>query len=99
MEHFVMVCNGVFPSAALDSGPDLGDPPWMSGQPVRNVIEPLVYRLDANRPGNIRAMYADTEYPLMCNDLVDALHAVGVDNLQLFSAVVIDPATGAEHRD
>jgi hypothetical protein len=100
MPHFVMGCNGVYPTATLDSGPDRSDPPWMTGQPLRKPpTGPLTYTLDAARPGNIPAMIDDTAYPLMRDDLVEALRAVGVDNLEFFEAVIVDPATGQEHRN
>jgi hypothetical protein len=100
MPHFIMACNGVFPSAALESGPSRTDPPWMSGQPLRKPpSEPLIYTLDTKRPGNIPAMITGTAYPLMRDDLIEALRAVGVDNLELFEAVIVDPATGQEHRN
>lgn len=99
MVYFVMACHGVFPSAALD-GPDRFDPPWISGRPLREPItEPLVYTLDPERPGNIPVMFDSTSYPIMRDDLVEALKSVGVDNLELFDARVIDPTTGHEHRN
>jgi hypothetical protein len=100
MAHYVMTCTGVFPSAGLDCGPDRTDPPWISGQPVRAPVnEPLVYTLDAERPGNIRVMIDDTAYPIMRNDLIEALDACGIDNLEYFDAVVVDPTTGVQHHD
>jgi hypothetical protein len=96
--HFVMTCNGVFPSARLGKGPDMDDAPWYGGQPLSQpVAEPLVYTLDPKRPGNIRVMYDDAAYPLMRDDLIEALRAAGVDNLQLFGATIVDPATGLRH--
>jgi hypothetical protein len=100
MPHFVMTCNGVEPAAVLDSGPDRSDPPWLSGQPLRTPpTEPLIYTLDPRFPGAIPAMIDGTEYPIMRDDVVEALRAVGVDNLQVFEAVIVDPATGKEHRN
>ncbi len=100
MAYFVMECNGVYPSAALAKGPSLNDPPWFHGGRVAEDFDvPLIYRLNPKRAGNLKAMYDDTAYPVMRDDLIEALKAVGVDNLQLFSAVIIDPATGAEHRN
>jgi len=98
MPYFVMTCNGVYPSAALGQGPAMNDAPWFhGGRLAESFPVPLVYTLDPTRPGNLKAMYYDTAYPLMRDDLIEALHAAGVDNLQLFPAVIKDPATGAEH--
>jgi hypothetical protein len=100
MPHFIMTCNGVEPSAVLDTGPDRTDPPWLTGQPLRKPpTEPLVYTLDPACPGSIPAMIDGTEYPIMRDDVIEALRAVGVDNLELFEAVIVDPATGHEHRN
>jgi hypothetical protein len=98
MPYFVMTCEGEYPSAALGTGPAMNDAPWFAGRPVTpSVPPPLVYTLDPNRPGNIRAMYDDHRFPLMRDDLVAALQSVGVDNLELFDAVIRDPATGKDH--
>jgi hypothetical protein len=95
-----MTCNGVYPSAVIDTGPDLTGPPWYSGQAINKKIpQPLVYTLDSEQPGNIPAMLDAEVYPLMRVDVIEALKAVGVDNLQFFDAVIIDPATGAEHHE
>jgi hypothetical protein len=98
MPYFVMTCNGVYPSAAIARGPGLSGVPWYQGRPItESVSEPLVYIVDAEQPGNIPAMLDDMAQPLMRDDLVNALQAVGVDNLQLFAAVVEDPTTGIKH--
>lgn len=99
MAHYVMTCRGVSPIAALDKGPSLGEPPWCHGGKVDSQDKPLLYILDATRPGNLKAMYEGTEYPIMCNDLIEALRVAGVNNLQLFPAIVRDPATGTEHNN
>jgi hypothetical protein len=100
MPHFIMNCNGVDPAAVLDSGPDRSDPPWLSGQPLRRPpTAPLIYTLDPAFPGAIPAMITGTEYPIMRDDVIEALRAVGVDNLELFDAVIVDPRTGQEHRN
>src|SRR2546421_548577 len=93
-----MTCNGVYPSARLGKGPDIDDAPWFGGQRLTQpVAEPLIYTLDPKHPGNIRVMYDDAAYPLMRDDLIEALRVVGVDNLQLFGAVIVDPQTGIQH--
>lgn len=100
MAYYVMTCNGVYPSASLDDGPDLTAAPWVHGGRLdEDFPVPLVYTLDARRPGTVMEMYDDVAYPLMSDRLVAALHAAGVDNLQLFPAVIRDPASGAEHRN
>jgi hypothetical protein len=98
MPHYVMTCNGVFPSASLGTGPDMDRMPWYGGvRLTEDFPVPLVYVLDPERLGNIKAMYDDAAYPLMRDDLIEALQSVGVDNLQLFPAVIKDPTTGVEH--
>lgn len=93
-----MACNGEYPSASLAAGPNLGEPPWYHGAKLDEDFDvPLVYTLDPKRPGNIPAMINDTAYPVMRVDLAEALAAAGVDNLQLFPAVIRDPSTGVQH--
>jgi Immunity protein family (Imm11) len=95
-----MTCEGIYPSAALGQGPALNDPPWILGRTLAAPVpQPLLYRLNPERLGNLRAMYDSVRYPIMRDDLIAALQAVGVDNLQLFDAVLVDPSTGAEHRN
>jgi uncharacterized protein DUF1629 len=98
VRYFVMTCVGVFPTAALGKGPDIDDAPWFHGGLIpAGFSQPLIYTLNPRRPGNLCAMYDDKAYPVMRDDLVEALQSVGVDNLQLFGAVIKDPSTGAEH--
>ncbi len=97
MPYFVMRCHGVYPSIAIAKGPKMNAAPWYhGGRLTAGFPEPLVYTLEPG-PGNIDVMYSGMKYPVMRDDLVEALHSVGVDNLQLFAAVLKDPATGAEH--
>ena len=97
MNYYVMVCKGKYPIRTLDDAPHLRKPPWMHG----SVVEPpdcqLVYILDSEPSGNMKAMYTGPEYPIMREDLITALQAAGVDNLQLFDAVVRDPEAGKEY--
>ena len=100
MSFFVMKCNGVYPSAALGKGPPMNNAPWFHGGRIaEDFLVPLVYTLDPSRPGNLNAMYSGIGYHLMRDDLIEALQAAGVDNLQLFPAVIIDPTTGTEHKN
>jgi hypothetical protein len=98
MRYFVMTCEGEYPSAALESGPDLPGGGWFDGQRVRTAVPvPLRYTLDPERLGNLVAMYEGAAQPLMREDLIEALHAAGVDNLELFDAVVQNPESGDEY--
>ncbi len=100
MPFFVMTCNGVYPSAGLDKGPSLSAAPWFHGGRLdEDFPVPLEYTLDPERPGSPKVMYDDTAYPVMRDDLVEALQSAGVDNLQLFPAVIKDPTTGTEHKN
>ena len=101
MGYFVMACYGEEDlSAALGETPDLNQAPWYSGRPVNATFPtPLVYTVNPRRPGSLCALYAAEEYPLMRDDLIEALRAAGVDNLQLFPAVIRDPRTGLEHKN
>lgn len=95
--HYVMTCEGKHPIAAIDEVPRLPGGPWMKGKPMAiDVPVPLVYTLDAGRPGNLKAMY-DKAIPLMRDDLVEALAEAGVDNLERFAAVIRDTAAGKEY--
>ena len=95
-----MVCDGEYPSASLGEGPEMDDAPWYHGSKLdEDFPVPLNYTLDPSRPGNIPVMIDDTAYPLMRDDLIEALQAAGVDNLQLFPAIIRDPASGVEHKN
>ena len=97
MNYYVMECEGEYPITALDDAPDLDDPPWMHGSVVHPPDCQLLYILDSEPSGNMKAMYDESEYPIMREDLIAALQAAGVNNLQLFDAVVRDPGTGKEY--
>lgn len=95
--HYVMTCEGKHPIAAIDEVPRLPGGPWMKGKPIAiDVPVPLVYTLDASRPGNLKAMY-DKAIPLLRDDLVEALREAGVDNLECFAAVIRDTRAGKEY--
>lgn len=93
-----MTCNGVYPSAAIAEEPENLGPTWVLGRPITSAVpRPLIYKLDPQWPGNVREMMDELACPLMSDNLVAALRSVGVDNLQLFDAVIEDPATGTTH--
>ena len=87
---YVMGCEGIFPSTALGTRPTLPRGPWMTGQRITyDVRTPLEYGLDPDYPGEMLPMYKSAA-PLMRADLLAALADAGVDNLQLFDAVLRD---------
>jgi hypothetical protein len=94
---FVMTCEGIHPASTIGDRPDLPRGPWMTGQLITYAVpSPLVYSLDAAYPGDLLPMYRSSA-PLMREDLLDALAAAGVDNLQLFDVVLHDPQRGSAH--
>lgn len=96
---YVMGCEGIFPSSTIGARPDLPRGPWMTGRVITyDVPTPLEYALDPDYPGELLPMYKSAA-PLMRSDLLQALAGAGVDNLQLYDAVLRDPQRGAEHRN
>ncbi|MCU0634210.1 MAG: hypothetical protein MUE41_04995 [Gemmatimonadaceae bacterium] len=89
--YYVMTCEGVDPATDIGKAPDFPDGPWYRGTPVTaRVREPLKYALDRDYRGELLAYYQHA-HPLMRRDLLDALSAAGVDNLQTFAATLRDP--------
>lgn len=97
--YYVMTCEGIVPRTTIDKSPKVPGSPWNSGQPITAKIpEPLVYTLDPDYPGKMIPLY-DIAETLMRDDLLKAIRAAGVDNLQAFKAVIVDPKSGKEHKD
>lgn len=97
MPYYVMACNGVYPSAVIDHGPDMNDTPWYLGVKIEQDFPVPLHYVLKSKPGNPKAMYDEMAYPIMRVDLIDALQAAGVDNLQLFDAIVEEPKTRIKH--
>jgi hypothetical protein len=78
---------------------------WDSGcrfdADVRVPVEVSLQPFNANSPEESPALpaFIDGVVPLMRLDLIEALRAAGVSNLDLYDAVLIDPDTGARHTD
>ena len=78
----------------------LQKPRWIDGTPLGfEVPKPIVCELDPNYPGTPKALYHAEPIPVMNDELAAALAAAGVDNLELFDAVLVDPETGKAHRN
>ena len=66
-------------------------------QPLEITLKPL--NPDASDHGPEIPEYLKGEIPLFRKDLIAAMHAAGVDNLDLYDAVIIDPDDGGRHMD
>lgn len=97
--YFVMSGEGPTPAAVIASEPDLPSALWYRGALVaEKIADPLVYMLDPDCPGHLKPLYDELGAPLIRQDLLDVLISAGVDNLQVFPAVVWDPKSGVPHR-
>jgi hypothetical protein len=96
--HYMMSCARPATARVIGQGPGLKTEPWVFGRKLAFAVpEPLIYTLEPGE-GHLLPMYTEGE-PLMRQDLVDALEAAGVDNLELYRAIVRDPVTGKEWHD
>ncbi|HEX9886357.1 MAG TPA: hypothetical protein VGA70_07700, partial [Longimicrobiales bacterium] len=93
---YVMKCPGTLPGTMLQSWPDHPESPWMRGTPVEPLDGSAIFTLSESYPGNLKAWY-EASIPLIRDDLREALEAAGVDNLQTFDAILVEPWSGAEH--
>ncbi|MCI3921125.1 hypothetical protein MO973_12850 [Paenibacillus sp. TRM 82003] len=78
--------------------------PWYNGKKLKiQVPSPLEYVLDEDEDDpdecNLKYLYDAEAIPLMHNTLVETLKSAGVDNLQLYSARIIDPHNGQVYLD
>lgn len=83
--------------AVIARQPDLRDfsvtgfSDWMSGKPFSiNFPQPLVFHLD--KSGGELSDFFPTGIPLMSKRMLGALKTVGVDNLEVFPALLLDGA-------
>src|SRR5947207_10152009 len=89
--YYVLECFTPLDADPADIGvlPDVeGVETWMDGSLISvPVPEPLQLELDPNEPGLLKEMY-NLEMLVMSERLVSALRHAGVDNLQVFRAVI-----------
>ena len=87
--HYVMTCEGEYPIAPIRGVPKLPGGSWYKGRRLRiDVPQPLEYSLKPGASGNLKAMYDGLAFPLIRTDLLDILSSNGVDNLEVFDAVI-----------
>ena len=97
MAYFVMVGEGVHPIMPIARGPDFPGN-WRMGTPITEAVpQPLTYTLDIEYEGLPKPMYYEESIPVMRDDVLAALTAAGVDNIQSFDAVLVNPETGQRY--
>lgn len=95
--YFVMVGRGKHPIKPISRGPGVRGN-WRDGRPVAGPVpQPLVYTLSDAYEGHPQPMYYAEAIPVMRDDVVAALDAAGVDNIQYFDAVLRDAAAGRDY--
>src|SRR6516225_2846598 len=96
-EYFVLGCLGPYPPTTLGLVPKLAGPAWMTGRPITiDVPDPLVFHLNPTYPGEMKAFYT-ARIPVMRDDLLNVLRSTGVDNLQLYNAIVRDTVKNIDY--
>lgn len=101
----------VFDRKALLTGRWIDDEPFIDdidfdiGNHIdkNEIEEPLAYELtkintNSDDHGPYLPAYLRSAYPLFRNDLIDTLISCGVDNLQVFPAIILDPEN-SKHYD
>ena len=72
---------------------------WVSGSRFdRTVPEPIRLEWDPEAEGPLKALYKPV-IPLFRRDLLDAVRAAGVDNLDCYRAEILDTKTGRINHD
>ena len=105
MVHYVIDGEGVYPIADIEKihRSHLEVDNWMSGTELRfDVPTPIIYELEEDEydePPNIPPFDDSLPIPYMHNDLYEAFLAAGVNNLQVYDAVIRDLKRGIEHND
>ncbi len=97
--YYVLECYGPDDEDRASIGEIVDEPEvsWNLGQLIVEPIPtPIEVRLDPDEPGMLMPMF-ERNVLLMRDDMIAALKQAGVDNLQLFEAVLVDPASGKRH--
>ena len=87
-------------SAAISECPEIeGVESWLTGSIINtNIAQPIKLELDPNSPGEMLEMY-QLEMTIMSDRLINTLIEFGVNNLQVYDAIISDPNTGTEFRN
>lgn len=96
-EYFVMEARARSPIARVSLISDVVGSPWMTGSIVAEPEQLVEYSVDPGRRGNLSPFYWALAVPLIRHDLLEVLRGAGVDNMQVFDAVLHDTAAGQDH--
>ena len=99
--YFVFDRKPLLQGRWIDDGPFVDDVDFDIGKFIQPdmVDGPLEYTLKKINPnsedhGPYKPAYLRDAYPLFRLDLIDAMKKCGVDNIQAFDVIVMDPETG-----
>lgn len=101
--YYVMERDGTRPGRWVDDYPFLRTVDFTLGSRIKSTVpKPLEISLKRINPhaddhGPELPEYLQGEIPLFRRDLVEAMVAAGVDNLDLYDAVLVDPEDGRRH--
>jgi hypothetical protein len=105
MTYYVMVGKSVYPSVSVvkTHRQHLPRPTWINGQYIDfEVPQPIEYDLDEDEHEtipNVKILDDALPIPYMHNSIMEALLAVGVDNIQYYDAVLRDLKRNIDHTD
>ncbi|MEY4591069.1 MAG: hypothetical protein RL497_3145 [Pseudomonadota bacterium] len=105
MAYYVMVGKSVYPAVFVENlyREHLPRPTWINGQFIDfEIPQPIVYDLDIDEHDtipNVKILDDTLPIPYMHDSIVEALLAVGVDNIQFYDAVIRDLKRNVDHTD
>jgi len=107
--HYVIADEGVYPIVPIKKihREHLERQQWITGDILNfTVPEPILYDLNTDIDNDLddsipgpKILYTSSPIPVMHLSLLDALTAVGVDNLQTYDAVLRDLDNGIEYKE
>ena len=101
MSYYMLGCFGPLDqdSTEIHRIPKLDGVSWLKGARISAPVpRPIRLYLDPEQPGILLPMYY--KGVLVFSDaMIAALQGAGVDNLELFEAVLVNPFQGKEHTD
>ncbi len=95
-DYYILECESKYPVWSINENPDIIGPCWMDGEKIDFPLPDILkYTLDeVKEPSNLKSLYSNEAIPLMRKDLALTLIKNGVENLEIFNALLIDTQTG-----